>query len=404
MTQTSPTMPAAGAPAPTITPALTFLFAFACGAIAANLYYAQPLVALIAPDVGLPPKVASFVVTLTQIGYGLGLVFLVPLGDVLENKRLVLISVGITAIALVLTAIAPSAWPFLGAALFIGVTSSTIQMLVPLAATLADEATRGRTVGNVMSGLMVGILLARPAAGFLSDYVGWRGVFGISAFLMVGLALLLSRHLPRRVPDSKHSYGELIASLWTLFRTTPVLRRRGFYQAALFADFALFWTAVPLELAGKDFGMSQSQIAVFALAGAAGALSAPIGGRLADAGLTRITTGVCLVAGTLAFLLAGFGRDIGSVIVLAISAICLDFFIQMNTVVGQREIYLLSAAIRNRLNGIYIAMFFLGGAVGSAIASPLYVTGGWPAVVAAGAAFPALAFLYYLTEFLPKRR
>ena len=392
---------AAQAPQPTITPALTFLLAFSCGAIAANLYYAQPLIALIAPDVGLSPHVASLVVTLTQIGYGFGLVLLVPLGDIIENKRLITTAVAITTLALVMIALAPSALLFLGAALFIGFSSSVIQMLVPMAASMADEASRGRTVGNVMSGLMVGILLARPIAGFLSDLVGWRGVFALSAVAMVLVYGLLMRYLPRRRPDGGHSYRALLASLMTILKTTPLLRRRGIYQFFLFADFSLFWTAVPLELHGADFNYSQSQIALFALAGAAGALSAPIAGRLADRGFTRAGTAAAIIGVFVSFVFAGLAGATLSVALLVAAAIFVDFFVQANTVFGQRALYMLAPNIRNRLNGLYIATFFIGGALGSALASPLFEWGGWPAIVAAGLAFPAIGFLYFLTEFLP---
>jgi len=388
---------------PTITPAVTFLMAFACGAIAANLYYAQPLIALIGPDVGLSSHVASFIVTLTQIGYGIGLLLLVPLGDILENKRVILSAVGVTAVALMLITLAPNSALFLVAALLIGVSSSAIQILVPMAASMADESTRGRTVGNVMSGLMVGILFARPLSGFLADFMGWRGVFVLSAALMVVIAILLALFLPKRHPSHSHSYGELLASLWTIFRDTPLLRRRGLYQVALFADFSLFWTAVPLELAGSPFHMSQSQIALFALAGASGALAAPIAGRLADRGLVPIGTGVVILGALLAFGLTGFAAILPSILVMALAAVLLDMFVQSNTIFGQRVLYMLSPAIRSRLNGIYIAMFFMGGAFGSAIASPVYESFGWPGIVAAGVAFPAIAFLYYLTEFVGRR-
>src|SRR5690606_26569750 len=184
----------------TITTPLTILLAAACGAIAANLYYAQPLIALIGPDIGLSPTLASLVVTLTQLGYGLGLILLVPLADILENRRLVLISVGITAFALLLAAIAPSALPFLGAVLFIGACASVAPILVPMAAHMAADATRGRTVGNVMGGLLIGIMFARPISGLLADWIGWRGVFIGSAVLMLALTLLLARFLPSRQP------------------------------------------------------------------------------------------------------------------------------------------------------------------------------------------------------------
>ncbi|MCX5497204.1 MFS transporter [Kaistia dalseonensis] len=389
---------------PKITPATTFLMAFACGAIAANLYYAQPLIALIGPDVGLSPHVASLIVTLTQLGYGAGLVLLVPLGDVVENKRLIISAIAVTTVALILITLAPNSALFLIAALCIGVASSAVQMLVPMAASMTDEATRGRTVGNVMSGLMVGILFARPLAGILADIAGWRGVFAFSAAMMVVVATLLSLYLPRRHPGQGQSYGKLLASLWTIMRDTPLLRRRGFYQVALFADFSLFWTAAPLELAGAPFHMSQTQIALFALAGAAGALAAPIAGRLADRGFVTIGTGIVILGTIAAFALAGLGGATASLMSMVVAAIILDLFVQSNTVFGQRVLYTLSHTIRSRLNGLYIAMFFVGGAIGSAIASPVYESYGWPGIVAAGIAFPAVAFLYYLTEFLPGNR
>jgi predicted MFS family arabinose efflux permease len=398
--------PSAAGPAPmpaTISTPLTILMAAACGAIAANLYYAQPLIALIGPDVGLSPALASLVVTLTQIGYGLGLMLLVPLGDVVENKKLVLSAVGVTAFALLLAAVAPSALPFLAAMLFVGVCSSVAQILVPMAAHMASDATRGKTVGNVMGGLMVGILFARPIAGVLADVIGWRGVFLASAIFMLALALLLARFLPRREPHSGHTYPQLIGSLWTILRDTPLLRRRGLYQFALFADFSLFWTSVPLELAGAPFHLSQTQIAVFALAGAAGALSAPLAGRLADRGFVTIGTGLVILGALLAFALSGLVA-VGSIAALVVAAILLDFCVQANTVFGQRALYMLAPAIRSRLNGLYVAIFFMGGATGSAIASPLYEAYGWNAILAAGIAFPLIAFLYYLTEFTGGRR
>lgn len=401
--KSSPAASPAASASPRISPAITILMAAACGAIAANLYYAQPLISLIGPDIGLSPQLASFVVTLTQIGYGVGLVLLVPLGDIVENRRLILIAVGVTVLALGLVAFAPNAGLFLALSLFIGFASSAVQMLVPMAAHMADDATRGRTVGNVMSGLMVGILLARPIAGFLFDLVGWRGVFGFSAILMVTLGLLLARYLPRRQPSAGHSYPELIGSLWTILRDTPLLRRRGLYQFALFADFSLFWTAVPLELRGAPYHFSQSQIAIFALAGAAGALSAPIAGRLADRGYVQICTALAILGTLAAFGLAGLGAA-GSVTIFVIAAIVLDFCVQANTVLGQRALYELSPAMRSRLNGLYIAIFFIGGATGSALASPVYQSFGWNGIVAVGVAFPAAAFLYYLTEFVARKR
>jgi predicted MFS family arabinose efflux permease len=397
---TTPGTPPAAA---TITTALTILMAAACGAIVANLYYAQPLIALIGPDIGLSPTLASLVVTLTQLGYALGLLLLVPLGDIVENRKLILIAVGFTAFALLLAALAPTALPFLGAVLFIGACASVAQILVPLAAHMAEDSRRGRTVGNVMGGLMIGIMFARPIAGLVADWVGWRGVFFGSAVLMLALALLLARHLPRREPSSGHSYRTLLASLWPILRDTPELRRRSLYQFALFATFSLFWTSIPLELAGAPFNLSQSEIALFALIGAAGALSAPLAGRLADRGYVQIGTGLVIVGTFASFALTGFGA-MGSIAALLVAAILIDFFVQGNTVFGQRVLYMLPPEIRGRLSGLYVAIFFMGGALGSAMASPLFETFGWNGILAAGLAFPLIAFVAYLTEFTAANR
>jgi predicted MFS family arabinose efflux permease len=391
------------APAPGISASLTFGLAAACGAIVANLYFAQPLVALIGPAVGLPQEAASLVVTLTQMGYGCGLVLLVPLGDILENRRLVTVTLCFTAAALLLAALAPSALPFLAAAFLIGITSVAAQMLLPIAAHLAPDATRGRVVGNVMSGLLTGILLARPISSLIAHSFGWRAVFGASAAFMLVIAVAMSALLPKRQPRAGFTYGELLRSLLTLVLETPILRRRATYQAALFAAFSLFWTAVPLMLAGPTFGLTQRGIALFALAGAIGAVVAPIAGRIADRGWGRPASGVAMAAVAAAFLLARLGEH-GSLVALVAAAILLDAGVQANMVLGQREIYALDAGARSRLNGLYIAAAFAGGALGSGITSVTFARGGWLAVTWLGFGLGAVALLFYAGEFVGRRR
>jgi predicted MFS family arabinose efflux permease len=382
---------------------MTTLLAVACGLTAANIYYAQPLIGLIAPAVGLGDATASLIVTFTQIGYCIGLVLVVPLGDLLENRALVFWALCACGSALLAAAFAPSAAPFLAAALFIGVTSVAAQILVPIAAHMAPEATRGRTLGNVMSGLLVGIMLARPVSSLIADAFGWRAVFMMSAAAIIGLAFVMGRLLPKRRPNVDHGYVGLIASLWRLLRETPILRRRAAYQATLFASFSLFWTAVPLELAGPTFGLTQRGIALFALAGAGGALSAPIAGRIADRGWGRAATGLSMAVVAVAFLLARIGGS-GSMAALLAGGILLDAGVQFNQIVGMRAIHSLGPEIRSRLNGLYIAIFFLGGAAGSAIASLAYTRGGWQLVSWIGAVFPLAGLIFYATEFLGPRR
>jgi predicted MFS family arabinose efflux permease len=391
----APTLAQTGAPGWTI-----FLMASACGLIAANLYYAQPLIKLIAPDIGLHLSAASLIVTLTQIGYCAGLVLLVPLGDLVENRDLVLWTLGGALVALAVAACSASAPWFLGASLAIGIGSVAVQMLVPMAAHLAPDASRGQVVGKVMSGLLTGIMLSRPVASLVASAFGWRAVFGGSAALMLVLGAVLRRALPPRRPASGQGYAALIASLWTLLRQHPVLRRRAAYQAALFAGFSLYWTAVPLVLSSPAFGLSQRGIAWFTLAGVAGALSAPVAGRLADRGRTRVATGAALAMVAASFALAWVGAA-GSLAALLAAGILLDLGVQANLVLGQRAIYALGEHVRSRLNGLYMAIFFAGGAIGSSVASMAYAHGGWALVSGIGLAFPLVALVFYATEPAP---
>jgi predicted MFS family arabinose efflux permease len=377
---------------------MTTLLAVACGLTAANIYYAQPLIGLIAPAVGLNDTAASLIVTFTQVGYCFGLVLLVPLGDLVENRALTFWTLCAAVAALLAAAFAPSAAAFLSAALLIGLASVAAQMLVPIAAHMAPDATRGATIGNVMSGLLIGIMLARPVSSLIAHAFGWRAVFLASAVATAILAFALRSLLPERRPRIAHNYFALIGSLWTLLRDTPVLRRRAAYQATLFAAFTLYWTAVPLELAGPTFGLSQRGIALFALAGAGGALSAPIAGRIADRGWSRAATGVSLGVAALAFLLARLGAG-GSMIALLAAGVLLDAGVQGAQIISQRTIYAVAPEARSRLNGLYIAMFFAGGAAGSAVTSLAYAYGGWNLVSWIGLAFPLVGLLFYATEF-----
>lgn len=380
----------------TLTKGLVMLFAFCCGAIVANIYYAQPIIELIAPDIGLSSTMASLIVSLTQVGYALGLFFLVPLGDLLENRRLMLLTTGVAILSLLGAAFAEQPNLFLVVSLLVGFSSVSVQMLIPLAAHLAPEETRGRVVGSIMGGLLLGILLARPVSSLVADHFGWRAVFGSAAVLMAGISVVLATTMPKRVPDHRASYGELLFSLWTLLRKQPVLRQRAFYQACMFATFSLFWTAVPLELA-RNHGLSQSQIAVFALIGAIGAIAAPLSGRLADAGHSRIATLGALLFGALSFL-PGLIPAPYNLIGLAVTGVVLDFCVQMNLVVGQRAVYALDAASRSRLNALYMTSIFIGGAIGSSVASVLFDHGGWVWISVVGTALPLIALLGFLRD------
>ncbi len=376
-------------PQTALTSGLVLLFAFCCGAIVANIYYAQPIIDMIAPDIGLSSSSASLIVSLTQIGYALGLLFLVPLADLLENRRLMMATLAVSALSLAAAGLTEHATAFFVVSALIGFSSVSVQMLIPLAAHLAPDATRGRVVGSIMGGLLLGILLARPLSSLAADHFGWRAVFFAAAALMLVIIAVVGLTLPERKPAHKASYLQLLVSLERLFRTENVLRRRSIYQALMFAAFSLFWTAVPLELT-RELHLSQSQIALFALMGAMGAIAAPLAGRLADAGHTHRASWLAMTLAVLSFssiwMLPGH-----RLAALALTAVLLDFAVQMNMVLGQREVYALNAAERARLNALYMTSIFVGGAAGSIGASWLYDHGGWSLIAGAGMALPAVA-------------
>ncbi|WP_082475559.1 MFS transporter [Rhizobium sp. Leaf341] len=379
---------------------LSLVLAAACGLIVANLYFAQPLIGPIGASLGLSPDAAGLIVTLTQLGYGLGLLLIVPLGDLFENRKLILVMLGLSILAVLSAGLATQAAAFLATAFAIGLCCVAVQIIVPYAAQMVSPAERGRAVGNVMSGLMVGIMLARPASSFIAAFLPWHMVFVLSALCMTGLALFLARVLPRRMPTSRLAYTALIGSLPRLVATQPVLRRRAAYQGCMFAAFSVFWTVTPLLLASPTFGLSQAGIALFALAGASGALAAPIAGRLADRNLSFAATRIALIGGACAFLVTHLAQESSTVslAVLTLAAIGLDFAVSTTLVLGQRAIYVLGDEHRSRLNGLYMATFFLCGAMGSAAGAWLYAHWGWWGASLLGFSLPAAALLYSLTE------
>ena len=367
--------------------ALTLVLAVACGLTVANLYYSQPLLDLIAHAFGVSQGAAAIVVTLTQTGYALGLLFLLPLGDLVENRKLTTRLLGGTALALLLAAVCPAYPIFLVISVLIGVTSVVAQILVPLAAHLAPPAERGAFVGKVMSGLVLGILLARTVSSFVADLWGWRAIYFISAGLMVLLALVLRRMLPERAPDHTAGYGSLLRTVGALVRQEPVLRRRALCQAAIFGAFSAFWTAIAYELIGEH-GFGQAQIAIFALVGAGGAAAAPLGGRLADRGYGVLGSGAALLLASLAMVVAAVGHR--SVVLLALAGVLVDFAVQSHQVMSQQEIYALRSDARARINTVFMTTVFTGGAISSALTGALHHRFGWTGACVLGIIFPLL--------------
>ncbi len=386
-----------------LTPATTFACAIACGIMVANLYYAQPLLGLIAPELHLRANVAGLIVTLTQLGYAGGLLLVVPLADRVENRRLILVTLGVTAVALAALAAAPSAWAFLAAAMAVGFFAAGAQVVVPYAASLASEKTRGQAIGNVMSGLLAGIMLARPVASIIAEIAGWRAVFGLSSVLMLATALWMARALPRRTPTNGHGYGEILRSMGQMLLRERPLQRRALYQGFLFMIFNIFWTAAPMVLTER-FGFGQTGIALFALAGAAGALAAPLAGRLGDGGYIRAGTACALITIALSCWLAGWAGMFHSLALLVVFALTLDGATQVNQVLGQRVIFSLPGEDRGRVNAVYMTIVFLLGAGGSAVATLAYHAGGWMGAMTAGTVLGVIVTLLFATEWLGRAR
>lgn len=377
--------------------------AVAIGALVANLYYAQPLISLIGPDLRISPELAGSLVSVTQVGYGLGLFFLVSLSDLVESRKLILTTLTITALSLLGMALLKSALPFFAASFMIGVCSTGAQVLLPLVAQLAPVERRGRVVGNVMAGLLTGIMLARPLSLFVAASFGWRAVFFTSAALMVVIGFALYRMLPQHKPKGGMHYGQILWSMVGIFRDMPALRWRAAYQFMIFGAFNLFWTVAPIMLAER-FHMSTRGIGLFALAGAGGALCAPIVGRLADRGLSRIVTGTAMLALAVCFAGSIAAVDMLALAVLVVLTIILDAAVQANQIVSQRLIFSVAPERRGRVNAIYMTSIFMGGALGAVSATMLYHWGGWEAAATVGALLGVVPFLLFMVELANSRR
>lgn len=370
--------------------------AAACGTAVANLYYAQPLLNTLAQSFGISESTAGLIVTLTQLGYVIGLALIVPLGDLLERRGLItIVSLG-TVAALVVAALSPNIYIFLFASVMIGITSVVAQVLVPFAAHLASDEQRGEVVGRVMAGLLLGILLARTISGFVADEWGWRAIFWLAAGIMLLQTLVLWRMLPQSRGESGLSYRALLISVLSLVRKEPILRRRIVYGATGFAAFSVFWTALAFLLARPPYQYSDTVIGLFGLIGAAGALSAAFAGKIHDKGYTYGGTGTFLILIVISFLIMGFFSV--HVTAIIIGVILLDVGQQGTQVLNQSVIYTLRPDARSRITTAYMTCFFFGGVIGSASSAYIYELAGWPGVSILGGSFGCLAFLYWLTE------
>jgi predicted MFS family arabinose efflux permease len=386
----------------TLSSSLVALMAVACGAAVANIYYAQPLLSTIARDFSISDGTAGLLVTASQVGYAAGLVLLVPLGDLLERRRLITRILLVTALALTATAAAPSFTLLAAALLVVGVTSVVAQILVPLASTLAGGQERGRVVGKVMSGLLVGILIARTASGLISQLGGWRLVFGVSAALMLALSAVLRRYLPEVRPTTGLSYPGLLRSVVRLVAEQPALRVRMLYGALGMGQFSVLWTTVTFLLAGPPYHYGDATIGLFGLVGLAGALAAQVAGRLADRGRHHLSTGLFFATMLVSWALIAAGRN--SLAALIVGIAILDLGVQGAQITNQSVIYALDPAARSRLTTAYMTAVFASAAVFSALASAIYDSGGWSAVAMLGAALAGAGVLVWAAEQWRLRR
>ena len=376
-----------------MTRGLTFLFALAGGAAVGNLYWSQPLLDVIARDLDASTATAGWLVTATQIGYAAGILFLVPLWDVLDRRRLIVVMMLSSAAALALCAVAPSFAVLLAVITVLGLTTVSGQILTPLAGDLADEGNRGRVVGTVVSGILTGILASRTISGLVAEAAGWRAIYVLAAAAAVLFAIVLYRAIPPLAPKARIAYPALIASVVSIALRERTVRWTLVLSATGFGVFTMFWTALTFLLSSPPFNYPVSVIGLFGLAGLAGAIAAQRSGLLHDRGLSLPATGAAWAAVLLSFVLALFADR--SVLLVIIVVVVLDIALQVIGILNQLRVFAVSHEARSRLNTAYVTTNFIGGAIGSAAATALWTAGGWAAVSVAGAALSGLAIIVW---------
>jgi predicted MFS family arabinose efflux permease len=367
----------------------TLLFAVAGGAAVGNLYWSQPLLDDIASSLGTSSAVAGLLVTLTQVGYALGILLVVPLGDVLDRRRLVPTVLVASAVTLFGAALAPTFSVLLVALALVGLTTVAGQLLIPLAGDLADPAARGRVVGTIASGVLTGILVSRTVSGLVADAFGWRAIYVVAAVAAVVFAVLLRRAIPQLDRRDHVPYPQLIGSVFRAVAAHRAVRVTLVMSASVFAVFTMFWTSLTFLLSAAPYGYSTSAIGLVGLAGLAGAVAAQRVGRLHDRGLSVPVTGAALALVLVALVVAGLGAR--SIVVVLVAVVLLDVGVQAANVLNQTRLFAIDPAARSRLNTAFVTGNFVGGAVGSAVASVLWDAGGWTAVTIGGAVLVGFA-------------
>lgn len=371
---------------------IIMLFAVAAGLAVANVYYAQPLLDAMAGAFGISQGAVGIIITFTQVGYGVGLLLLVPLGDLVDSRKLIVVQLGLLGVFLLIVGLAPSVVVFLGGMIMMGLMAVVTQTLVAFAANMANDADRGRVVGTVTSGIVIGILLARTISGTLADLAGWRSVYFVSAGLTLLIAGVLYRVAPVvERPQVTASYLQLLRSVFVLFASERVLLFRGVIAMLLFASGTVLWTPMVLPLSTPPFSLSHTAIGLFGLAGVAGALGASRAGRWADRGYAQWTSGIGLTAVLLSWIptamlpLSLWGLVIGVII--------FDFGLQAVHVTNQSIILKVRPEARSRITGGYMIFYSIGSGTGSIASTAVYAHFGWTGVCILGAAISGLALL-----------
>jgi predicted MFS family arabinose efflux permease len=380
---------------------LARLLAFVCGAVVANIYYAQPLLHTISTGLRVSQTSAALLVTVTQIGYAAGLLLLVPVGDIVRRRPLFTVLLAADTAALAASAASPSL-ALLGVFAFvIGLTSVVVQMLIPFAATLAADHERSKIIGTLLSGLLTGILLSRTFAGIIAQLAGWRGVYLIAALLTATTAAVLYRALPDRAREVRVGYGAQLRAVLDVARSQPVLRWRALIGACGFAGFSAFWTTISFLLSGPRYHFSQLEIGLFALAGTAGALASAFGGRHLDARphlrwpLTGVLLGLQLVSYGL-ITLGAFGPSSLGLVLLVVGVLGMDAGVQANLLISNSVIYELLPQARSRITAVFMTTMFLGGALGSVVGAHAYAAWGWTGATGSAAVFTLIGALAWL--------
>lgn len=389
------------ATAKTLSRGTLWLMAFACGASAANIYYNQPLLGNFARRFAATPVQVGWIAFAAQAGYGLGILFFLPLGDRLERRQLVLWIVQACAALLAVTTFMPTLPWLIWLHLLVGMTSMSAQILIPLGVELSPPASRGHTVGVLMAGLLGGILLARTLSGFIGDHWGWRYMYGLAAFIMTVLSFWLRAGLPHAKSAEKLPYHRLMLSLWQVLKSQPRLWSASLISGLTFGCFTVFWTALSFLMIA-EFHRGASAAGAFGIIGLVGAMAAPLAGKLSDRVGAHVTVAIALAAIVLAFALMWAWVSIASLI---IGVLLMDVGVQSVQVAEQAKVISLLPSARSRLNTIYMVARFVGGALGSMAAASAWSAGRWPGVCATALSFAAAAWLIHIAaRFAEKKK